>query len=138
MAPWRFTSAILEGRPIDVFNHGRMQRDFTFVDDVADGTLRALDHLPQRRPGSASEAPYRVYNVGSGHPVELLTFIGVIEDALHRKATLNKLPLQPGDVAATCADTGDFRRDTGFAARTSLPAGIRRFVDWYLAYRPQA
>ena len=143
MSPWLFTSAILEGRPIDVFNHGRMQRDFTFVDDIAEGTVRVLDRpacanpdFDQARPDpGSSTAPYRVYNIGNHQPVELLTFIETIEQALGVAAVKNFLPMQPGDVPATFADVADLRRDTGFEPATPLAAGIARWVEWYRAYR---
>jgi UDP-glucuronate 4-epimerase len=143
MAPWLFTSAILEGRPIDVFNHGKMRRDFTFVDDIAEGTVRALDHVPQRtqRPAEGnlqpgrSDAPYRVYNIGNHQPVELLDFIGTLERALGRQAMKNFKPMQPGDVEATYADTEALRRDVGFEPRTPLAEGLARWADWYRTYK---
>jgi UDP-glucuronate 4-epimerase len=142
MAPWLFTSAILEGRTIDVFNHGKMQRDFTFVDDIAEGTVRALDHVPQPgnrpehgnlQPGS-SHAPYRVYNIGNHQPVELMTFIRTIEQALGQEAKMNFKPMQPGDVEATYADIEDLRRDVGFEPHTPLNEGLQRWADWYRSY----
>ena len=142
MSPWLFTSAILEGRPIDVFNHGRMQRDFTYIDDIAEGTLRVLDRLPQPNPAfdtdapdpGSSYAPYRVYNIGNHQPVELMTFIRTIEEALGREAQKNFLPMQPGDVVATYADVEDLKRDVGFEPKTPLAEGIARWVAWYRAY----
>ncbi|MGQ9684865.1 MAG: NAD-dependent epimerase [Thiobacillaceae bacterium] len=142
MSPWLFTSAILEGRPIDVFNHGRMQRDFTYIDDIAEGTLRVLDRLPQPNPAfdtdtpdpGSSYAPYRVYNIGNHQPVELMTFIRTIEEALGREAQKNFLPMQPGDVVATYADVEDLKRDVGFMPKTPLTEGIARWVAWYRAY----
>jgi len=144
MAPWLFTSAILEGRPIDVFNHGRMRRDFTYVDDIAEGTVRALDHAPQRsqrpadgcnlQPGS-SDAPYRVYNIGNHQPVELLDFIGALERALGREAVKNFKPMQPGDVKATYADTEALHRDVGFEPRTPLAEGLARWAGWYRGHK---
>ncbi len=143
MSPWLFTSAILEGRPIDVFNHGRMQRDFTYIDDIAEGTVRVLDRIPEPNPDfradapdpGTSYAPYRVYNIGNHQPVELMTFIRTIEDALGREAQKNFLPMQPGDVVATYADVEDLRRDVGFEPKTPLAEGIARWVAWYKAYR---
>lgn len=143
MSPWLFTSAILEGRPIDVFNHGQMQRDFTYIDDIAEGTVRVLDHLPQPDPTfdtdapdpGSSYAPYRVYNIGNHQPVELMTFIRTIEDALGREAQKNYLPMQPGDVVATYADVEDLKRDVGFEPKTPLAEGIARWVTWYRAYK---
>lgn len=145
MSPWLFTSAILEGRPIDVFNHGRMQRDFTFIDDIAEGTLRVLDCPPQPNPAfdtdapdpGSSYAPYRVYNIGNHQPVELMTFIRTIEEALGCKAQKNLLPMQPGDVVATYADVEDLKRDVGFEPKTPLAEGIARWVAWYRAYTAQ-
>lgn len=143
MSPWLFTSAILEGRPIDVFDHGRMLRDFTYVDDIAEGTVRVLDRIPggeAMRPADATDpghgaAPYRIYNIGHRQPVELNAFIELIETLLQRKARRNPLPMQPGDVPATCADVEDLRREVGFEATTPLASGMRRFIDWYLMYR---
>jgi UDP-glucuronate 4-epimerase len=142
MSPWLFTAAILEGRPIDVFNHGRMRRDFTYVDDIAEGTVRVLDRLPQPNPGfstdrpdpGSSYAPYRVYNIGNHQPVELMEFIGTIEKALGMEAQKNFLPMQPGDVVATYADVEDLKRDVGFQPRTPLADGIGRWVAWYRDY----
>lgn len=142
MSPWLFTSAIIEGRPIDVFNMGKMQRDFTFVDDIAEGTVRVLDNIPignsafstdEPDPGS-SYAPYKVYNIGNHQPVELMTFIKTIENALGQEARKNFLPLQPGDVVATYADVEDLRRDVGFEPDTSLTEGIAKWVEWYIDY----
>lgn len=144
MAPWLFTSAILEGRPIDVFNHGKMRRDFTYVDDIAEGTVRALDHVPQRtqRPADGSnlqpgvsDAPYRVYNIGNHQPVELLDFIGTLERSLGRQAVKNFKPMQPGDVEATYADTEALRRDVGFEPRTPLTEGLARWAGWYRGHK---
>lgn len=142
MSPWLFTSAIIEGRTIDVFNHGRMQRDFTFVDDVAAGTLCVLDRPAMPNPdfdtaapdAGSSRAPYRVYNIGNHQPVELLTFIETIEKALGRTASKNFLPMQAGDVPATYADVGDLLHDVGFEPRTSLTEGIARWAAWYADY----
>jgi UDP-glucuronate 4-epimerase len=139
MSPWLFTSAILEGRAIDVFNHGKMQRDFTYIDDIAEGTLRVLDRIASANPAfttddpdpGSSYAPYRVYNIGNHQPVELMTFIGTIEAALGREATKNYLPMQPGDVVATYADIEDLRRDVGFEPKTELATGIANWVAWY-------
>ena len=127
-----------------MFNHGKMRRDFTFVDDIAEGTVRALDHVPQRtqrpadarnlQPGS-SDAPYRVYNIGNHQPVELMDFIGTLERALGREAVKNFKPMQPGDVEATYADTEALRRDVGFEPRTPLAEGLGRWADWYRAYK---
>jgi UDP-glucuronate 4-epimerase len=142
MSPWLFTSAILEGRPIDVFNMGKMQRDFTFVDDIAEGTVRVLDHIPIGNPAfstdepdpGSSYAPYKVYNIGNHQPVELMTFIKTIENTLGQEAIKNFLPMQPGDVVATYADVEDLRRDVGFEPDTTLTEGIAKWVDWYIDY----
>ena len=142
MAPWLFTSAILEGRPISVFNHGKMRRDFTFVGDIAEGTVRALDRVPTGDPAfstdqpdpASSYAPYKLYNIGNHEPVELMTFIKTIEDALGREAKKNFLPLQPGDVLATYADISELKRDVGFEPRTPLAEGIAQWAAWYREY----
>jgi UDP-glucuronate 4-epimerase len=135
MALWLFTDAILNDRPIDVFNHGQMQRDFTFVDDIVEGVVRVCDHVPQ--PGSAdqpTEAPYRIYNIGNNQPVALLKMIETLEDCLGKQAVKNMLPMQPGDVPATYADIDALQSAVGFRPTTSIEVGIRRFVDWYLDY----
>lgn len=145
MSPWLFTSAILEGRPIDVFNMGKMQRDFTFVDDIAEGTVRVLDHIPTGNPAfltdepdpGSSYAPYKVYNIGNHQSVELMTFIKTIENALGQEARKNFLPMQPGDVVATYADVEDLRRDVGFEPITTLTEGIAKWVEWYSGYFDQ-
>ncbi len=142
MSPWLFTSAILAGRPIDVFNNGKMQRDFTFVDDIAEGTVRVMDRIATPNPGfdsdkpdpGSSRAPYRVYNIGNHQPVELMTFIETIEKALGQKAQKNFLPMQAGDVLATYADVDDLRRDVGFEPKTLLSDGIARWATWFREY----
>ncbi len=142
MALFLFTRAILEGRPIDVFNHGRMQRDFTYVDDIVEGVVRVVERPPQGDPTwsgrtpdpASSRAPYRVYNIGNNQPVELMRFIKAIEEALGREAEKNFFPLQPGDVPATYAHVHDLMADTGFRPDTPVEEGIRRFVDWYTEY----
>jgi UDP-glucuronate 4-epimerase len=131
MSPWLFTSAILEGRTIDVFNHGKMQRDFTYVDDIVEGTLRVLDHVPEGAP------PYRLYNIGNHQPVELMDFIGTLERVLGMEAKKNFLPMQAGDVPVTYADTDDLRRDVGFAPSTPLSQGLQHWADWYRSYVPR-
>ena len=146
MAPMLFASAILAGRPIDVFNQGRMRRDFTYVDDIAEGTLRVLDRIAAPDPAfdakspdqGTSNAPWRVYNIGNHEPVELLRFIELLEDALGRKAVKNMLPMQPGDVAETYADVEALARDTGFRPATPLAEGVRKFVAWYRDYHSAA
>ncbi|MBK9361208.1 MAG: NAD-dependent epimerase [Rubrivivax sp.] len=142
MALFLFTKAILEGRPIDVFNHGRMQRDFTYVDDIAEGVVRVTDRIATPasdydalNPDPAtSQAPYRVFNIGNHHPVPLMDFIACIEQALGREAIKNFLPLQDGDVPATYADVQALNDWTGFTPATPIQTGIGRFVDWYRAY----
>jgi UDP-glucuronate 4-epimerase len=142
MALFLFTRAILAGRPIDVYNQGRMRRDFTYIDDITEGVVRAADRVPAPDPtwsGSApdpgtSAAPYRLYNIGNNQPVELLHFIAVLERALGRTAQRNLLPLQPGDVPETFADIGDLVRDVGFRPATPIEEGIPRFVAWYREY----
>lgn len=142
MALFLFTKAILEGKPIDVFNHGKMQRDFTYVDDIVEGIVRVLDRVAQPDgtwsseapdPGT-SNAPYRLYNIGNNKPVELLRFIEVLEQTLGKKAEKRMLPLQAGDVPATYADVDDLMRDVGFKPSTSIEVGIARFVEWYREY----
>jgi UDP-glucuronate 4-epimerase len=142
MALYIFTKAILEGRPIDVFNQGKMRRDFTYVDDIVEALVRLIDVIATRNdqfdiekpdPGS-SQCPYRVYNIGNNQPVELAHFIEVIEKCLGIQAKKNLLPLQPGDVPATFADVSDLERAIGFRPQTSIESGIQRFIDWYKAY----
>jgi len=142
MALFLFTKAILEGRPIDVFNHGRMQRDFTYVDDIVEGVIRVLDRVAAADPAYSSEqpdpgssnVPFKVFNIGNHNPVPLMDFVGCIEDALGLQAKKNMLPLQDGDVPATYADVDSLREWTGFTPATDIRTGIGRFVDWYRAY----
>jgi UDP-glucuronate 4-epimerase len=142
MALFLFTRAILEGRPIDVFNGGWMRRDFTYVDDVVEGVVRVLAKPPtpnadwsgQRPDPATSKAPCRVYNIGNSRPVELLRYIEVLETCLGRKAAKNFLPLQPGDVPATEADVADLVRDFGYRPQTTVEQGVARFVEWYRSY----
>lgn len=142
MSPSLFTKAILEGKPIDVFNHGKMQRDFTYVDDIVEGVVRVLDRPaspnslfdPSSPDPATSYAPYRLYNIGNHQPVELLTFIETIENALGKKAIKNMIPMQAGDVVATYAETRDLREAFGFSPSTSLQEGVGKFIDWYLDY----
>ncbi|MBK1686143.1 NAD-dependent epimerase [Rubrivivax gelatinosus] len=142
MALFLFTKAILEGRAIDVFNHGRMKRDFTYVDDIVEGVIRVLDrtaepdpaYLPDAPDPGTSNVPYRVFNIGNHQPVELMAFIGHVEDALGLQAKKNLLPMQDGDVPATYADVDALGAWTGFAPATDLRTGIGRFVDWYRGY----
>jgi UDP-glucuronate 4-epimerase len=131
-APMLFARAIVEGRALNVFNRGKMKRDFTYVDDIAEGTLRVLDR--PATPDAMSNAPARVYNIGNHEPVELERFIALLEDALGRKALKNLMPLQPGDVAETWADVESLARDTGFRPKTPIAEGVRRFADWFRSY----
>ena len=145
MSPWLFTSAILEGRSIDVFNMGKMQRDFTYIDDIAEGTLRVLDRFAHPNPAfetyardpASSHAPFKVYNIGNHTPVELMTFIQTIEMALGQEAKKNYLPMQAGDVVATYADVTALNADTAFEPETGLADGIAQWVGWYKAYISQ-
>ena len=139
MALFLFTKAILEDRPIDVFNYGKMQRDFTYIDDIIEGVVRVMKRPASPNPSwngdspdpGTSYAPYRIYNIGNNQPVELMHFIEVIENTLDKKAKKNLLPLQPGDVPATYANIDDLIRDTGFKPSTPLEVGIPRFIKWY-------
>jgi len=139
MAYFSFTKAILEGKAIDVFNNGEMQRDFTYIDDVVEGIVRVLEKIPlpsdtwngeNPDPGT-SYAPYKVYNIGNNEPVELIRFIEVLENCLSRKAKKNFLPMQAGDVLATYANVDDLIKDVGFKPSTSIEQGIKNFVEWY-------
>jgi len=142
MALFLFTKAILEGRPIDVFNHGKMRRDFTYVDDIVEGVIRVLDKTAEPNlewngmsPDPAtSKAPWRVYNIGNSSPVELMDYIRAIEEALDMKAEKNFMPLQAGDVPATSADVQALIDDVGFKPDTPVKEGVKRFVDWYREY----
>lgn len=139
MAIYLFTKAILAGEPIQVFNHGKMRRDFTYIDDIVEGVVRTLDRVavPDDRWSAASpdpatsSAPYRIYNIGNHTPVELMRLIGLIEEAVGRKAKLEFKDMQPGDVPATYADVADLQADVGFAPSTDIEAGVKRFVEWY-------
>ena len=142
MALFLFTKAILEDRPIDVFNNGNMERDFTYIDDIVEGVCRVIDHLPQPNPSwsgdqpdpATSYCPWRVYNIGNNHKEKLLRYIEVLEECLGRKARKNFLPMQPGDVPATYANVDDLVRETGFKPATTIEEGIGRFVEWYRGY----
>ncbi len=142
MALFLFTRAILDGKPIKVFNNGLMQRDFTYIDDIVEGVVRVSDRIAppnrdwngQQPDPATSRAPYRIYNIGNNRPVELLRFIEIIEKKLGKTAVKEMLPMQPGDVPATYADVDDLMRDTGFAPSTPLETGISRFIDWYRDY----
>jgi UDP-glucuronate 4-epimerase len=142
MALFLFTKAILEGRPIDVFNRGDMRRDFTYIDDIVEGVVRVIDKTPEPDPDwdaetptpGSSYAPARVYNIGNNHPEQLTRMIEALEETLGMKAEKNLLPMQPGDVQATAADIGALQRDFGFVPKTTIDEGIPRFVAWYRDY----
>jgi len=142
MAAFLFTKAILEGRPIKVFNEGKMRRDFTFIEDIVEGVIRTLDRPAQPNPSwdsmnpdvSSSKAPYRIYNIGNNKPVELLYFIETLEKHLGKEAKKDLMPLQPGDVPETYADIEALQKDTGFTPSTPIEEGLHRFVSWYREY----
>lgn len=145
MALFLFTSAMLEGRPIEVFNHGEMRRDFTYIDDIIEGVFRVMKRPPEPAgpgpfhgladpPPSASRAPYRVYNIGNSRPVPLMDFIHALEEALGLEAKKTMLPIQPGDVPATWADTSPLEEEFGYKPATPVEEGIKRFVLWYKSY----
>ena len=142
MALFLFTNNILAGKPIDVFNYGKHRRDFTYIDDIVEGVTRVLDKIPQPNPdwsgdtpdSATSTAPYRLYNIGNNQPVELMHYIEVLEDCLGKKAEMNMLPLQPGDVPATYANVDDLVRDVGYKPDMSVEQGIANFVAWYRDY----
>jgi len=142
MAMWLFTDAIIAGRPIKLFNHGRMRRDFTYVDDIVESLVRLIDHVPRTDPNwsgdrpdpASSAAPWRVYNIGNHSAVELLEVVRLLEEAIGTKARCELLPMQPGDVLSTYADVDDLAREVGFAPATSIADGIGRFVDWFRRY----
>jgi UDP-glucuronate 4-epimerase len=142
MAMWLFTSAILEGRPIRLFNNGDMRRDFTYVDDVSEAVVKLIDHAAEGnaawsgdRPDPAtSRAPWRVYNIGNHTPVRLTDVVDLLEATIGKKAVRDLAPMQPGDVHETCADVEDLRKAVGFAPNTPIASGIQKFVDWYRAY----
>lgn len=139
MALFIFTKKILAGEPIDVFNHGRHRRDFTYIDDIVEGVVRTLDHVAEPNPEwsganpdpGTGKGPYRIYNIGSNNPVELSRFIEIIEDRVGKKAEKNLLPMQPGDVPATYANVDDLIDDVGYKPSTTVEEGIANFVDWY-------
>jgi UDP-glucuronate 4-epimerase len=142
MAYYLFTKSILSGETIDVFNFGKMQRDFTYIDDIVEGVMRVIDSIPCANidwcgsspdPGT-SYARYKLYNIGNNNPVELLQFIATLEHCLGKEAKRNLLPIQAGDLPATYADVDDLMRDVGFRPAIGIEEGIRKFVDWYLEY----
>ncbi len=142
MALFKFTRNMLADKPIDVYNHGHHRRDFTYIDDIVEGVVRVLDRIAEPDPGwsgarpdpATSRAPYRLYNIGSHRPVELLRFIEVLEQCLGRRAQKNLLPMQPGDVPDTYADVESLMDDVGYRPTTPVEEGVARFVDWYRAY----
>jgi UDP-glucuronate 4-epimerase len=142
MAPALFAKAILAGKPINVFNNGNMERDFTYIDDIVEGVVRVIDKVPVPDPlwngdlpdPSTSYCPYRVYNIGNNNKEKLLHFIHVLEEALGRKADKNFLPMQPGDVPVTYANVDELKRDFDYKPATSLEEGVRKFVAWYKEY----
>lgn len=140
MAYFSFTESILAGKPIKVFNHGELERDFTYIDDIVEGVVRVIGMPPRPDPSRAlsspavSSAPYRIYNIGNNRPVKLLDFIGLIERLLGRKAALDFLPMQAGDMLRTCADVSDLQKAVGFRPDTPIESGLARFVEWYRKY----
>jgi UDP-glucuronate 4-epimerase len=142
MVLFLFTKAILEGKPIEVFNYGNMKRDFTYIDDIIECVVRVMDKNPEPNPRWGSDdadpgtsyAPYKLYNIGNNNPVELMRFIEILEDCLGKKAEKNLLPLQAGDVIATCADVDDLIKEVGFKPATPIEEGIKKFVEWYREY----
>lgn len=142
MALFLFTKAILEEKPIDIFNHGKMKRDFTYITDIIEGVVRTIEIIPKHSSNwnsdnpdpATSYAPYKLYNIGNNTPVELNYFIEVLENCLDKKAKKNLLPMQLGDVPATYADVGDLIQDTGFKPSTSIEDGVKKFVEWYREY----
>lgn len=143
MFPWLLTQAILDGQTVNVFNHGKVQRDFTFIDDIVEATVRVLDHIPNGQTWGSSpagssvplDAPYRIYNVGRQEPVELIEFIEILESELGRKARKNFLPLPPGDMPVTCADVSELSRDLGFVPCIALQEGLPQWVSWFRKWR---
>ncbi|HAC66286.1 MAG TPA: capsular biosynthesis protein CpsI [Cyanothece sp. UBA12306] len=142
MALFLFTKAILSGEPINVFNHGKMRRDFTYIDDIIEGVIRVMDKVPEPNPNwsgenpdpGTSKAPYKIYNIGNNNPVELLHFIEVIESCLGIKAKKNMLPMQPGDVPINYANVDDLIQDVDFKPNTPIELGVQSFIDWYKNY----
>jgi UDP-glucuronate 4-epimerase len=142
MALFLFTNAILNDKPIKVFNNGNMQRDFTYIDDIVEGVIRVMKNIPEADPKWSSDAPnpssscvpYKLYNIGNNQPIALMKFVHAIEDAIGKKAVIDYLPMQPGDVPATYADVSDLTADIGFKPSTSIKQGIQSFVDWYMDY----
>ena len=142
MAYFSFTKAIMEDKPIDVFNYGIMKRDFTYIDDIIEGVVRVINKIPQPNPNwdrnnpdpGSSYAPYKLYNIGNNNPVELIKFIEILENNIGKQAQKNMLPMQPGDVPITYADVDDLIKDVGFKPSISLEEGIKKFIKWYIKY----
>jgi UDP-glucuronate 4-epimerase len=136
MALFKFCKSIIEGTPIEVFNHGKMLRDFTYVEDIVEGVIRSMERPPMARPGSEStvSVPYRIYNIGNNQPVELMRLIQVLESKIGKKAVIHMLPMQPGDVPATYADIDELSAATGYRPYTSIEQGVDRFVEWYISH----
>jgi UDP-glucuronate 4-epimerase len=139
MSYFKFTKQIVEGNPIEVYNYGRMKRDFTYIDDVVEAMVRVVSRVPGGDPGwdpdcpdpASSAFPFRIYNVGNSSPVDLLSFVSILEAELGKKAVVRLMPMQRGDVEETCADAGELERDVGFRPLTSLREGLRMFAAWY-------
>ena len=134
MALFKFTKAILDGTPLELFNHGKMQRDFTYIDDIVEGVMLTLERPPDAEGAEDSTARYRIYNIGNNQPVELTRLVELLEQKIGKKAVIKPLPLQPGDVPKTYADIENLTAATGYRPQTPLEIGINRFVDWYLEY----
>ena len=143
MAMWLFAEAIMTGRPIRLFNHGRMRRDFTYIDDVVEAVVRLIDRPAVPNPAwsgdapdpATSKAPWRVYNIGNSSPVEVTDVVRLIEQGVGKTAIRELLPMQPGDVPETCADVADLERAVGFRPKTPIAEGVGRFLDWLRGYR---
>ncbi len=139
MALFKFVKNVMEGKPIEVYNYGKMERDFTFIDDIVTGIEKVIFKIPEgnsewngKDPDPASStAPYKIYNIGRGKPVNLMGFIEVMENVIGRKSEKMLMPIQPGDVIKTWADTSDLERDTGYRPSTPIEAGVEKFIDWY-------
>jgi UDP-glucuronate 4-epimerase len=134
MAYFKFVKAAIEGKPIEVYNHGKMQRDFTYIDDIVEGMVRVIQRIPRSGATAETSAPYKLYNIGNNNPVELLDFIDIIEKKLGKSVQKTLLPMQPGDVRTTYADVDDLMADVGFKPSTSIEQGLSQFIDWYCRY----
>jgi UDP-glucuronate 4-epimerase len=142
MAPFIFTKSISEGKPINVYNYGEMERDFTYIDDIVEGIIKVTKQIPipnenwtgKNPDPSSSKAPYKIYNIGNSKPVNLMSFIKIIENNLNKKAKLNLMPIQPGDVVSTYADVSQLIKDFDYSPNTSIETGIKYFIKWYLEF----